>query len=627
MCRRGILSRLVLAVVSVSLFSPLVLLSVPQVEGEIYINGDWVITSEEHYDNETYILNGNLYVENGGKLFFDNVTLKINCVFEGQYKILVEENGSFIIMNSIITSNNPDLPNNNGKYYWDVYGILEATSSNIAYVASQFPYGGINIFNSNNVIFICISFNFTTLYFEYSDIYIYGCVFSNPSGITLEYSSPRIIDTIVEGGAGVNIRFNSSPLLDNVTIINSPGDGLEILNGPNVMVINSTLAYNGASGGYGIEARGGSVVTLINCSVHDNVYGNYDYDPGSTIIRQNWLDLQSIDSNSGQPIPDARVLINDTYGDTVYDGYTDSDGWLRNVNLTHKIMGNGSGTFTPHNITISKDNYFANWTEVMMNESYKVTVELTPHPVPAPYTVYGRVEETAGIPAAGANISCLAPGYGRVETNTDADGYFYVNLGSIPGYVANIGDIVHIDISKARLEPLRAPRQRRRVGDERDVREPGGGDELLHSICFVVFLWDVERLPVEGRNVAASLAGRYGRLPESARCQQRAGEWEIPIAGLEAAIETSFNQGWALLAAPYHTGLTVTADDILDQINAQNGAGACTKVCNWTVTDTWETWDGSVGVDFLLDDENNPNNSNAKAWAVYATKSGSWTPL
>jgi len=104
-------------------------------------------------------------------------------------------------------------------------------------------------------------------------------------------------------------------------------------------------------------------------------------------------------------------------------------------------------------------------------------------------------------------------------------------------------------------------------------------------------------------------------------------KWEISISGLENAIETSFNQGWTLLAAPYHTGLTVTADDILDQINAQNGAGTCTKVCNWTMLDTWETWDGSVGDDFLLDDENNPNNANAKAWAVYATKSGSWTPL
>jgi len=494
----------------------------------------------------------------------------------------------------------------------------------------------------------------------------------------LDKGNATIIDTnITYNGWGLSTWDANSIFIEGSYIDSNGADGIEGFIAKIIRVQNTSITNNGNGGGYGIEARFSSKIVLINCSVHDNVYGNYDYDPGSTIIRQNWLDPQSIDSTSGQSLQNARVLINDTYGDTVYDGYTDSDGWLRNVNLTHKILGNGSGTFTPHNITVSKDNYFANWTEVMMNESHEVTVGLTPHPVPTPYTVYGRVEETAGMPAAGANISCLAPGFGRVETNTDADGYFYLNLGSISGYVANIGDIVHIDVEHSagsmygveRILDGSPPQDlgtfelgelniTLRLGWNLFALPGNVGGWEMKEMCESIeaqtsfyilsvswyssgmwkdYLWRDGTSPnhlLDGTDGYANLHNVNNVLVKLGRGYMLylAGsgadpKWEISITGLEAAIETSFNQGWALLAAPYHTGLTVTADDILDQINAQNGAGACTKVCNWTVTDTWETWDGSVGDDFLLDDENNPNNANAKAWAVYATKSGSWTPL
>jgi len=639
-----------------------------------YINGDWIITSEEHYDNETYVVTGDIIIENGGKLYLDNVTIKMNILFDNQFEINVKYGGELYAKFSNFTSNHPEMEEN--RYSFKVNGTLELRYNELSYTGLAITSDAVMI--DTNYFFSCG----TGIYIvEASPTIINPIITNSGTGIGMYYyASPIIINPIITSNSGWGILINhwSSPFIEGGTISYNGGDGIDA--GPEcyVNISNTTISYNGADGGYGVESRGGSVVTLINCTINDNVYGNYDYDPGSTIIRQNWLDLRTIDSNSNQPIPNARVLINNTYGDTVYDGYTDSDGWLRNVNLTHKILGNGSGTFTPHNITISKDNYFANWTEVMMNESHKVTVELTPHPVPTPYTVYGRVEETAGMPAAGANISCLAPGFGRVETNTDADGYFYLNLGSIPGYVANIGDIVHIDVEHSagsmygveRILDGSPPQDlgifelgelniTLRLGWNLFALPGNVGGWEMKEMCesleaqtsFYIlsvswyssgmwkdYLWRDGTPPnhlLDGNDGYANLHNINNVLVKLGRGYMLylAGsgadpKWEIPIAGLEAAIETSFNQGWTLLAAPYHTGLTVTADDILSQINAQNGgAGACTKVCNWTVTDTWETWDGSVGDDFLLDDGNNPNNANAKAWAVYATKSGSWTPL
>ncbi len=61
------------------------------------MRGDWIVTSAEQRSNETIILTGNLLIENGGSLTFTNVTLQINCTYNGQYRIEVEQGGLFSI--------------------------------------------------------------------------------------------------------------------------------------------------------------------------------------------------------------------------------------------------------------------------------------------------------------------------------------------------------------------------------------------------------------------------------------------------------------------------------------------------------------------------------------------------
>jgi len=447
----------IISVITVFFILSVGVLQLPStIKGEVYVGDDWVVTTEESWNNETFILSGNLIIESGGKLFFDNVTLKMNLFQIDQYEIVVRNGGEFYVRTSNITINHPDIQYQGYRTYYGfkVEGELEIRNSEISYQGTNVGSERMGIYIQSDFVNITNS----RIFYGYTGI---GCENTSPliigNNIEFNYgtgiyvrgsnSSPIILENRIFDNGGIGIdSISSSPVIDRCDIAFNGLDGINGYSLSNIVCLNSTIANNGGGGGYGVSSRAYSTLTVVNCSIFNNPYGNYDYDPGSTIIRQNWLDLQSIDSTSGQSLPNARVLINDTYGDTVYDGYTDSDGWLRNVNLTHKILGNGSGTFTPHNVTISKDNYFANWTDVTMNESHEVTVELTPHPIPTPYTVYGRVEETAGTPAAGANISCLAPGYGRVETNTDADGYFYLNLGDIPGYVPQMGDTVHIDI-------------------------------------------------------------------------------------------------------------------------------------------------------------------------------------
>ena len=62
-----------------------------------YITGDWVIVDSVNRTNETIVLTGNLIVPNNCNLSFENVTLQMNCSFDGQYYIEVQPGGSFYV--------------------------------------------------------------------------------------------------------------------------------------------------------------------------------------------------------------------------------------------------------------------------------------------------------------------------------------------------------------------------------------------------------------------------------------------------------------------------------------------------------------------------------------------------
>jgi len=612
-------------------------------EAVLYVNSDWIVSSDENWDNETIVLTGNLIIENSGKLILDNITLKMNYAFTGQYIINVTGGGELEIRNSIITTNHPEVEL---YYYFKVFGIMNMMGTEVSFVRGENSwYEGIQIFSDDVVIDYCTLYN---------NVGAIACIGSRPTII-----NSKIYNSI---GRSIGIWANGYPSIINCDLSNN-GDGL-IVDGASAQVVNSTITNNVR---WGVFCSGYSTVYLLNTTVQNN--GDYDlkYNAVDQIVIQNWLDLDVKDQASS-PIPFVNITADDVNGDLEWEGHTDDQGHAL-IPLTTRKMGRDAGYYTPHNITASKDFYSANWTEYYVDQSMSAEIRLEPLPVPTPYTVYGKVDETPWIPAVGANVTCTVPGYGSLEGVTDASGYFDFNLGNIAGYVASPGDDISIDIE----HPSGGIYGVQRTLDGSPPQDLGIFE--LGELNITLRLgWNLFALPGnvggwEMKEMCGSLeaetsfyvlsvswytsgmwkdylwrdgtppyplldgTGGYPNLHDVNNVLVKLGRgymiyWEIPIAGLEAAIETSFNQGWALLAAPYHTGLTVTADDILDQINAQNGgAGTCTKVCNWTTTDTWDTWDGTVGDDFLLDDENNPNDANAKAWAVYATKSGSWTPL
>ncbi|MEA1908519.1 MAG: hypothetical protein U9N43_05755, partial [Euryarchaeota archaeon] len=83
-----------------------------------FIDG-WVVNETEIHCNEIIVLNGDLTIENGGNLTLRNVTLRMDCDYDGQHHIEVKDGGAFYVYDndndpatpedaSVITALNPD---------------------------------------------------------------------------------------------------------------------------------------------------------------------------------------------------------------------------------------------------------------------------------------------------------------------------------------------------------------------------------------------------------------------------------------------------------------------------------------------------------------------------------------
>ena len=63
------------------------------------------------------------------------------------------------------------------------------------------------------------------------------------------------------------------------------------------------------------------------------------------------------------------------------------------------------------------------------------------------YLVYGSVGDGYGGGVEGATVNCTVIGHGALEVESDANGFFVLNLGNIEGYIADVGDDLVINVT------------------------------------------------------------------------------------------------------------------------------------------------------------------------------------
>lgn len=329
---------------------------------------DWIVRYEEIIVNKTIILTGNLIIEREGSLTFRNVTLIMNCSYDGEYGILVKERGKFYILDydfnpkteydrSNITAFDDEFEY---KFLVDSNAKFEMRNSDLSecgYISGTKANDieGLTIKANNTII------NNSNIYNNYIGIsvdsdnnqFANNIISNNNIGIKLYNSSNNQItnNSVSKNNYGVYLEFfcNDNQIMNN-SIFSNKIDGIYLSYSSNNIILNSTLIN---SDNYDLYLNSYSKITAINTTFSkDKVYLK---DENSELIVKWYLSIKVNDSFEN-PIPNAIVNLKDnekhTFNKTFY---TDSEGWVKWIECTEYIQNGTTKTyFTPHTINISK---------------------------------------------------------------------------------------------------------------------------------------------------------------------------------------------------------------------------------------------------------------------------------
>ncbi|UCG68033.1 MAG: hypothetical protein JSV09_09335 [Thermoplasmata archaeon] len=129
------------------------------------------------------------------------------------------------------------------------------------------------------------------------------------------------------------------------------GYGIDIEDiGNSVTLINSSIygGNNGVSEQAYIRVFATGTALLLN-TTHGN---STNVESGGSLTIKWYLNIRVI-SRTGNPIENAHIIVNDTFDNNVFDGYTESNGYARWIVCTQRIIPGSS--YTPHEITAFKD--------------------------------------------------------------------------------------------------------------------------------------------------------------------------------------------------------------------------------------------------------------------------------
>ena len=221
-------------------------------------NGDWTIENETIVWNETIILTGNLTIEKYGNLTLNNVTLIMNCSFDGEFIIEIKNGsilGIFDFDNNSLTINdrsNITSKNNSYEYKFFVNSGADFVMRNSELSECGYKFSGDDgstglTIKTNNTIIENSSFfrNYYGIYFKESNNNIVqnNIMFENQYGISIDSScNNKIIDNhFFLNHYGIYLSYHSeNNLINNNTFFNNSDIGIYCtLYSDNNIIINN----------------------------------------------------------------------------------------------------------------------------------------------------------------------------------------------------------------------------------------------------------------------------------------------------------------------------------------------------------------------------------------------------
>ena len=365
-------------------------------------NGEWMIEDGDTIirQNQEIRLKGNLTIENGGNLTLKNVTLKMNCSSDGEFKIEVQNGGSFYIYDD----------DNNKETNYDV-SVITAYSTSKEYLF-HVKEGG-KMIMKNSELHECgpggmgEEDKWGLIIWSFEIFIENNTISSNHNGIYCRgISTPRIVNnTFLKNNVdAIVVTDNSNPYIGNnyingridsgrndgiacggssnsimrYNIIDDCSTGIGFYGSAKCEIVNTTIK-NCRDGMYtsGVDSAN---LTLTNCSFENN--GNWDiwfndegycnitvinitsgdfhtkFKEGSKAERHDYffLDVKVIDDEN-QVVSDANIRVRDNSNGDYNETFTTNDnGWKRWILLLVGIARDGGGTgYAPFTVDVSKD--------------------------------------------------------------------------------------------------------------------------------------------------------------------------------------------------------------------------------------------------------------------------------
>ncbi|MFW9915651.1 MAG: right-handed parallel beta-helix repeat-containing protein [Candidatus Thorarchaeota archaeon] len=219
-------------------------------------NDNWIITQPTTVENETILLNGSLIIMVGGNLTLRDAILQMNCAYDGQYNITIENGGYLIVENSTVTAFD-------SSHAW--FLSAEANST-IRFNRSKFYYAG---------YYEWAAYDRVGLWANGSNVQIANCmIYDNFYGLSLYHvENARISNNSFDdcGFYGIKLESSHSNALTNNAITNTFEYGIAL----------QSSNYNTLTGNSLDNSRWDGI--LIQSSSHNAIFNNRVTDGGDGI--------------------------------------------------------------------------------------------------------------------------------------------------------------------------------------------------------------------------------------------------------------------------------------------------------------------------------------------------------
>ena len=337
--------------------------------------GDWVITNQTKVWDDTVILKGNLIIENGGSLTFNNVTLVVTSTNGGDSYIEVKKGGALYIYDN---DNDPDttldasiITAKNQTYLFcsDPGSKLEIKNSEVHHCGHATTAGphthGLCVKTDNALIknnVITHTWSGITIY-EASSNTVFGNKFDSVHDYEIHLirsSNNTIANNIAIGsgmGSGILLEESVNNTIEGNTA-NSNWSGIELILSNNNRIINNTTNSN-LIAGIKLSSSSNNMITGNNARFNTHYSGGGICLEGSSIentITNNILDSNNHGVHLGMEYAEVTEHNNVITNNTLTSNYVGIYIWYSNHNIVREnnvsanatgiCSGSGTGTST-----------------------------------------------------------------------------------------------------------------------------------------------------------------------------------------------------------------------------------------------------------------------------------------